>query len=87
MGLTAGQLSRICREVLGMSALDVINARLVHEAQRELVYSVGSVKQLAAELGFRRRRVLQPLLQAPHRPEPARLPRPGAGAAGHPTAP
>ena len=52
MGLTAGQLSRICREVLDMSALDVINARLVHEAQRELVYTVGSVKQLAAELGF-----------------------------------
>jgi AraC family transcriptional regulator, transcriptional activator of pobA len=52
LGLTAGQLSRICREVLGMSALDVINARLVHEAQRELVYTAGSVKQLAAELGF-----------------------------------
>ncbi len=52
MGLTAGQLSRICRDVLGISALDVINARLVHEAQRELVYSVGSVKQLASELGF-----------------------------------
>lgn len=52
LGLTAGQLSRICREVLGMSALDVINARLVHEAQRELVYTVSSVKQLAAELGF-----------------------------------
>lgn len=52
LGLTAGQLSRICREVLGMSALDVINARLVHEAQRELVYTVGSVKQLAGELGF-----------------------------------
>ncbi len=52
LGLTAGQLSRICREVLGMSALDVINARLVHEAQRELVYTVGSIKQLAAELGF-----------------------------------
>jgi AraC family transcriptional regulator, transcriptional activator of pobA len=52
LGLTGGQLSRICREVLGMSALDVINARLVHEAQRELVYTVGSVKQLSAELGF-----------------------------------
>jgi AraC family transcriptional regulator, transcriptional activator of pobA len=52
LGMTAGQLSRICREVLGMSALDVINARLVHEAQRELVYTVSSVKQLAAELGF-----------------------------------
>lgn len=52
LGLTAGQLSRICREVLGMSALDVIHARLVHEAQRELVYTVGSIQQLAAELGF-----------------------------------
>lgn len=52
MGMTAGQLSRICREVLGMSALDVINARVVHEAQRELVYTVCSIQQLAAELGF-----------------------------------
>lgn len=52
LGLTAGQLSRICREVLGMSSLDVINARLVHEAQRELVYTSSSIKQLAGELGF-----------------------------------
>jgi AraC family transcriptional regulator, transcriptional activator of pobA len=52
IGLTAGQLSRICREVLGMSALDVINARLIHEAQRDLVYTSQSVKQLAAGLGF-----------------------------------
>ncbi len=52
MGLTAGQLSRVCREVLGMSALDVINARLLHEAQRELVYTGLPIKRLAAELGF-----------------------------------
>lgn len=52
MGMTAGQLSRICREVLGMSALEVINARLVHEAQRELVYTSMPVKRLASELGF-----------------------------------
>ena len=52
MGLTAGQLSRICREVLGMSSLDVINARLLHEAQRDLVYTSSSIKQLAGELGF-----------------------------------
>ena len=52
MGLTAGQLSRVCREVLGMSSLDVINARLLHEAQRELVYTSSSIKQLAGELGF-----------------------------------
>lgn len=52
LGVTAGQLSRLCREVLGMSTQDAINARVVHEAQRELIYSSLSVKQVAAELGF-----------------------------------
>lgn len=52
IGVTAGQLTRLCREVLGMSTLDAINARAVHEAQRELVYSSLSVKQVAGELGF-----------------------------------
>lgn len=52
LGVTAGQLTRLCQEVLGMSSLDVINARLVHEAQRELVYSPSGVKQVAARLGF-----------------------------------
>lgn len=52
LGVTRGQLTRLCREVLGMSTLDAINARVVHEAQRELVYSSLSIKQVAAELGF-----------------------------------
>ncbi|MBR0564721.1 helix-turn-helix domain-containing protein [Azoarcus sp. L1K30] len=52
LGVSAGQLARICRESLGMSPLDVINARLVHEAQRELMYSTLSVKQIADLLGF-----------------------------------
>ena len=52
MGLTAGHLSRLCREVLGQSSLDVINARLIHEAERELVYSILGVKQIAGLLGF-----------------------------------
>lgn len=52
MGLTAGHLSRLCREVLGRSAMDVINARHVHEAERELVYSILGVKQIAGLLGF-----------------------------------
>ena len=52
IGVTAGQLSRLCRDVLGMSGLDVINARILHEAQRELVYTSMSIKQLASELGF-----------------------------------
>lgn len=52
LNITAGQLTRLCRECLGLSSLDVINARILHEAQRELVYTHLSVKQLASELGF-----------------------------------
>lgn len=50
--ITPTQLGRLCRELLGVSALDAINARTVHEAQRVLVYSSLSIKQVAAELGF-----------------------------------
>lgn len=52
MGVTAGQLTRLCREELGMSSMDVINARLMHEAQRDLVYTTASIKQLSYSLGF-----------------------------------
>ena len=52
LGITAGQLTRLCHKFLGMSALDAINARVIHEAQRELVYSTLSIKQISAELGF-----------------------------------
>jgi len=52
LGVTPGQLTRLCRDVLGMSSLDVINARVMHDAQRELVYSSSTVQQLAATLGF-----------------------------------
>ena len=52
LGITPGQLSRLCREMLGISSLDLINARLIQEAQRELVYTGNSTKQLAYFLGF-----------------------------------
>jgi AraC family transcriptional activator of pobA len=52
LGVSLGQLTRLCREVLGMSTIEAINARVVHEARRELVYSSLSIKQVAAELGF-----------------------------------
>ena len=52
LGITPGQLSRLCREVLGVSSLDIIHARIIHEAQRELVYTANSTKQLAYFLGF-----------------------------------
>lgn len=52
LGVTTGHLSRLCRDVLGMSSLDVITARVLHEAKRELAYSILSVKQIAHLLGF-----------------------------------
>jgi AraC family transcriptional activator of pobA len=52
LGLSAGQLSRLCRESLGMSSLDVINAHAAHAAERELIYSTLTVKQIASNLGF-----------------------------------
>lgn len=53
MGISAGQLTRICREAFGISAIEAIDRRAVHEARRLLVYSTLSVKQIARELGFR----------------------------------
>jgi AraC family transcriptional activator of pobA len=52
LGLTAGQLSRLCRETLGVSARDIVNARIVKEAERELIYSTMLVKEIALYLGF-----------------------------------
>ena len=52
LGITPGQLTRLCREVLGVSSLAVLQARLVHEAQRDLVYTNTSIKRLASNLGF-----------------------------------
>ncbi len=52
LGVTIGHLSRLCRETLGMSGRQVIDARIIHEAQRELVFTTNSIKQLAAALGF-----------------------------------
>lgn len=52
MGMSAGHLSRLCRATLGMSSMDVINRRVIQEAQRELVYTDKTIKQLAAALGF-----------------------------------
>ncbi len=52
IGVTVGQLSRLCRDVLGYSSQDLVNQRILQEAQRELVYTSIPIKQLAAELGF-----------------------------------
>jgi AraC family transcriptional activator of pobA len=52
LGITPTQLNRVCHQVLGHAALDLLHARLVLEAQRELVYTALSVKQIALGLGF-----------------------------------
>jgi AraC family transcriptional activator of pobA len=52
MGMTPGHLSRLCRIALGTSSSDIINMRVIQEAQRELVYTSKTIKQLAASLGF-----------------------------------
>ncbi|WP_052282665.1 helix-turn-helix domain-containing protein [Kluyvera genomosp. 1] len=53
MGISAGQLTRICREAFGISAIEAIDRRAIHEAKRLLGYSSFSIKQIARELGFR----------------------------------
>jgi AraC family transcriptional activator of pobA len=52
VGITATQLNRVCRQVLGCSALAVLHARLLLEAQRELAYTTMPIKQVALDLGF-----------------------------------
>jgi AraC family transcriptional regulator, transcriptional activator of pobA len=52
LGVSAGQLTRLTRHILGTTAQGVLNARLLFEAERDLIYTVDSVKQIAASLGF-----------------------------------
>lgn len=52
LGMTVTQLGRICREEISSTPLAMINEHLVREAQRDLVYSSMSVKQIAHGLGF-----------------------------------
>jgi AraC family transcriptional regulator, transcriptional activator of pobA len=52
LGMTLATLGRLCQEHLGMTPMNVINARLVLEAKRVLGHSDASVKAIAHELGF-----------------------------------
>jgi AraC family transcriptional activator of pobA len=52
LGITPTQLNRVCRQVLGRSALGVIQNRLLVEAKRDLAYTLLSVKEIALTLGF-----------------------------------
>ncbi|KVF23584.1 helix-turn-helix domain-containing protein [Burkholderia vietnamiensis] len=52
LGVTTAKLARVCREELGISTTAVINEHAIREAQRDLVYSNLTVKQIAHETGF-----------------------------------
>ncbi len=52
LAVSETHLNRICRRAFGQSALDVINARVVLEATRDLTFTLMSVKEIAFRLGF-----------------------------------
>lgn len=52
VGISQTHLNRVCRQVLGRSALAVIEQRIALEARRQLLFSTLSVKQIGAELGY-----------------------------------
>jgi AraC family transcriptional activator of pobA len=52
LGISQTHLSRVCRQVLGASALDIIEQRIALEARRQLLFSTLSIKQIGAGLGY-----------------------------------
>lgn len=52
LGISQTHLNRVSREVLGASALEVIERRVALEARRMLLFSGLSIKEIGAELGY-----------------------------------
>lgn len=52
IGISATHLNRVCRQVMGASALEVIERRIALEARRQLRFSDLAVKQIADDLGY-----------------------------------
>ncbi len=52
LNITPPHLTRICRQVTGKSASELIQGRLVLEAKRSLVYSRMPISELAYSLGY-----------------------------------
>ncbi len=50
--LTAKRLNEITREAIGKTVTDMVHARLILEAKRQLAFSHRSVKEICYELGF-----------------------------------
>ena len=52
IGISATHLNRVSRQVMGASALEVIERRIALEARRQLRFSDLSVKHIASDLGY-----------------------------------
>lgn len=52
LGVSAPHLSRVCRQMVGCSALGVVQERLILEARRHLLYTSMTVSEIAFLLGF-----------------------------------
>ncbi|CAH1693923.1 AraC family transcriptional regulator [Hyphomicrobiales bacterium] len=52
LGISQTHLNRISRQVLGISALQIIERRIALEARRQLLFSSLTIKQIGAELGY-----------------------------------
>lgn len=52
LGITPTHLNRVLRAKTGLGTQDLIARRLTEEAQRELLFTPGSVKEVAFRLGF-----------------------------------
>jgi AraC family transcriptional activator of pobA len=52
LGLSAAHLNALCRSLAGLSALQVVNQRVLLEAKRNLVYTTMTINQVADSLGF-----------------------------------
>jgi len=52
IGMSPAHLNRICRQLTGKSALEVVHDRVMVEAKRDLVYSTMTVGEIAAVTGF-----------------------------------
>jgi AraC family transcriptional regulator, transcriptional activator of pobA len=52
LGVTADHLSRSCRAIAGLGALDLLHERLLLEARRLLAYTPTTVGEIAQQLGF-----------------------------------
>jgi len=52
LGVSQTHLNRISREILGASALGVVERRIALEARRQLLFSTLTIKQIGAGLGY-----------------------------------